>query len=142
VANNATELAHWTISIITATVTTTVTSAGVGSGRRSSVLGPGCRLLGRTWGSRWSTADTTTLLKSAATVSTEGAIGRCVSICVRGTSTFDTLLSTQQARKEVLLRDRSFTAFDSFNETVILLIKPVQNKTSKLAITKRLSNGG
>jgi hypothetical protein len=55
---------------------------------------------------------------------------------------FDTLLSTQQARKEVLLRDRSFTALDSFNETIVLLIKPVEDKTSKLAVTKRLSNGG
>jgi hypothetical protein len=148
VTNNAAELTDKAVTIIATPISvpwcTTIATIVARGGRLLRLLLLSARLIGRLLRLLrllLTIAAVTGALLRAATAM-RGGIRRGFSIDISSTTGFNTLLHTHQASVQVTLGNRNFTAFDSFNQTIILLIKTIEDKRHKLSGTKRLPNGG
>jgi hypothetical protein len=124
VPNNAAEWTDGAVTIIATPINvprcTTIATIVARGGRLLWLLLLLAWLIGRLLRLLLTIATVTGAVLRAATA-TRGGIRHGFSIDISSTTGFNTLLRTHKASVQVTLGNRNFAAFDSFNQTIILL---------------------
>jgi hypothetical protein len=72
---------------------------------------------------------------------TRDGVSRRIRVGVDSTARLNALFSAHEAAVEITLSNGGVTAFNSFDQTIVLTVQTIKNKASELGITQRLSNG-